>query len=101
MATSKKNGSKLSQSRNTDNDLEPVQVDGFHVEEVEVKAPEPEVVELPKPRRFTPRDCSLCTENRKRSGMEGKSFTQVYGQAGNLRYCRCKFCGNSWKESGQ
>lgn len=47
-----------------------------------------------KPRRFTPRPCTSCTALRP----NGTSYSEVYHTRGNLRYCKCKFCGNTWSQ---
>lgn len=59
-------------------------------------------IELPKPRvtSFVARDCTQCTALRDQDATaKGKSFTRVYGTVGRVRYCRCEFCGNTWKQT--
>ncbi len=48
------------------------------------------------PRRFTPRPCSQCTALR-----DGKNYSYVYHTAGRVRYCKCKFCGNTWTQAAE
>jgi hypothetical protein len=49
------------------------------------------------PRQFAPDPCTLCTDLRPKN----TNYTRVYGHAkvGNslVRYCRCNFCGNTYK----
>lgn len=58
-----------------------------------------ERIEPPKPRRYTPPKCSICTAIRP----EGQDFTEVYSvkREGEytIRYCRCNFCRNTFKDS--
>jgi len=49
-----------------------------------------------KPRRFMPRDCTLCVTRRK----PGESHVRVYSKHGSIRYCRCNKCGNTWSQEG-
>lgn len=53
-----------------------------------------ETVEIPRPRRYTPRPCSMCESVRP----AGVSYSRVYGRAGSIRYVRCDFCNNTWCE---
>lgn len=57
-----------------------------------------EVIEPPKPRvtSFVPRPCSACTALRE----EGSNYSRVTSTQGNIRYCKCGFCNNTWKEQG-
>jgi hypothetical protein len=53
--------------------------------------------EEPKPRRYVPPSCSACTALRP----AGDEFTKVYSIHRDsqhvTRYCRCEFCGNTFK----
>jgi hypothetical protein len=63
--------------------------------------PQPHEAEVPKPRvtSFVARDCSLCTALRELdSNAKGKSFSRVYATVGRTRYCKCGYCGNTWKQ---
>jgi hypothetical protein len=60
----------------------------------EAKVEMPKAIEEIKPRRFTPRPCTACTALRP----NGASYSEVYHTRGNLRYCKCKFCGNTWSQ---
>lgn len=51
-------------------------------------------IEQPKPRQFTPRPCTMCTALR-----DAESYSFVYHTRGSVRYCKCGFCGNTWKQS--
>jgi NAD-dependent SIR2 family protein deacetylase len=44
---------------------------------------------------FTARPCSSCEALRQ----SGTNYTRVYATRGNVRYCRCHYCGNTWKDS--
>jgi len=46
-------------------------------------------------RTFTAKPCSVCTALRE----PDTNFTRVYASRGNIRYCRCSFCNNTWKDS--
>jgi hypothetical protein len=48
----------------------------------------------PKPRAFTPRDCSLCTARRPKD----RSYSKVYKTRGTVRYVKCEYCGNTWSQ---
>jgi len=68
------------------------------------KKAEPEqavVAPAPVPRsRFLPSDCSLCKRLRLDKG-DMASYARVYATAGRIRYCKCGFCNNTWKELGE
>ena len=55
-----------------------------------------EKVEAPKPRAFEPRACSSCEALRPKAS---ESYSFVYHTRGSVRYCKCKFCGNTWSQS--
>lgn len=46
-------------------------------------------------RTFIAKPCTLCT------ALRGKdtNFTRVYASRGNVRYCKCHYCNNTWKDS--
>ncbi len=46
-------------------------------------------------RTFTAKPCTVCTSIRE----PDTNFTRVFATRGNVRYCRCHFCGNTWKDS--
>jgi TFIIF-interacting CTD phosphatase-like protein len=50
----------------------------------------------PKPREFTPRDCTLCITSRP----PRQQFSRVYAKRGKIRYCKCGYCGNTWSQEG-
>lgn len=56
--------------------------------------PVEQVTEPPKPRAFVPRPCSQCTALRPPS----TSYSRVYSKHGQVRYCKCDFCGNTWSQ---
>lgn len=62
----------------------------------EIKRPI-EVSRPMEPRAYTPKPCSVCVAIRP----TGQSFTVVYATRGVARYCRCRYCGSTWKEVGQ
>lgn len=55
-----------------------------------------EVTELPRPRQFEARPCSLCQNYRP----HGKNYSRVYCTRGKVRYCKCDWCGNTWAQQG-
>lgn len=67
-----------------------------NVDERDIRVIKTEVV---KPREFTPQpcQCSLCKAKRPQSQKE-VNFTKVYKTRGNVHYCRCEFCGNTWAQ---
>jgi hypothetical protein len=46
-------------------------------------------------RTFTAKPCTECEALRE----PATNFTRVFATRGNIRYCRCHFCGNTWKDS--
>ena len=55
----------------------------------------------PKKRRFAPRPCHACKEIREKNPKaKNENYSEVYGtrhsEIGTSRYCRCRFCGNTW-----
>ena len=46
-------------------------------------------------RTFIAKPCTLCTALRE----PDTNFTRVYASRGNIRYCRCSYCNNTWKDS--
>ena len=58
-------------------------------------------VDKPKARvtSFVPRACSACDAFRKADAeIDGKSCSRVYSTQGRTRYCKCGYCGITWKE---
>lgn len=58
--------------------------------------------EKPKPRvtSFVARDCTTCKALRDSDpATAGLNYSRVYATAGNVRYCKCGYCGNTWKQS--
>jgi hypothetical protein len=57
-----------------------------------------EVAVIAKPRvtTFVPSPCPMCTALRE----EGSNYSRVVSTQGNIRYCKCSFCNNTWKEQG-
>ena len=53
-------------------------------------------IDAPKPREFTPRDCTLCITSRP----PRQQFSRVYAKRGKIRYCKCGYCGNTWSQEG-
>ncbi len=54
------------------------------------------VEDAPRPREFTPRDCTLCITSRP----PRQQFSRVYAKRGKIRYCKCGYCGNTWSQEG-
>lgn len=52
-------------------------------------------------RTFIAKPCSACVGIRQLDPTVGKddNFTRVFATRGNVRYCRCHYCGNTWKDS--
>jgi len=52
---------------------------------------------LPRPRSrtFTAKPCSVCQALRE----PDTNYTRVYASRGNVRYCKCTYCNNTWKDS--
>lgn len=48
----------------------------------------------PRPRGFTPRQCSNCAANRP----AGKNYVRVYCTRGNVRFCKCHWCNFTWTQ---
>ena len=46
-------------------------------------------------RTFIAKPCTLCTALRG----QDTNFTRVYASRGNVRYCKCHYCNNTWKDS--
>lgn len=65
------------------------------MEQKQVDAPQT-VEQVPDvaPRRFVPNDCTMCREVRPK----GKTYSYVYWSGRNVRYCKCGFCGHTWKQ---
>lgn len=40
-------------------------------------------------------ECVMCTEHRLHAGR--MNYTEIYAKRGEVRYCRCKVCGHTWK----
>lgn len=67
-----------------------------------IDALEKVLAETPKPRvtSFVARECTCCTALRESDEKaKGKSFSRVYGTVGRVRYVRCDYCGNTWKQT--
>lgn len=52
-------------------------------------------------RTFTAKPCTACTALRAHNPevKPEDNFTRVIATRGNVRYCRCYYCGNTWKDS--
>jgi hypothetical protein len=57
---------------------------------------EPSIVPKPRVTSFVPRPCSSCTALRE----PDSNYSRVTSTQGNIRYCKCGFCNNTWKEQG-
>lgn len=66
-------------------------------EEVEPK-PDPPKERKPRVTSFVPAPCSSCTSLRE----DGSNYSRVYsthrGSGAVVRYCKCDFCGNTFKQ---
>lgn len=45
--------------------------------------------------KFVPRACCMCTELR---SDKTANYSKVYHTSGRARYCKCGFCGHTWKQ---
>ena len=59
----------------------------------------PNHTEIPKPRitSYVAPPCTACTALRP----EGKNYSRVETTRGRVRYCKCKYCGNTFKDVPQ
>jgi len=74
------------------------QLDNRMIRDVDERVME---VEPPKPRvtSFVPSQCSSCTALREQDETaKGKNFSRVYATVGRTRYCKCGYCGHTWKQ---
>ncbi len=53
------------------------------------------LIPVARVRSFTAKPCTNCEELRE----PGTNFSRVYATRGNVRYCRCDYCGHTWKDS--
>jgi hypothetical protein len=51
---------------------------------------------VPRVSSFVPQPCSCCTALRPAD----TNYSRVMSTQGRIRYCKCTFCGNTWKEQG-
>jgi hypothetical protein len=71
-------------------DGEVFKADGERIDPVSVK---------PRVTSFVPRPCTDCQRLRDLDEkIKGKSCSRVYSTQGRTRYCKCGFCGATWKE---
>lgn len=50
---------------------------------------------VPRVRTFSAKPCTSCEALREVE----TNFTRVFATRGNVRYCKCHFCGNTWKDT--
>lgn len=46
-------------------------------------------------RNFTAKPCPVCVADRPADS----NFSRVFATRGKVRYCRCGYCGHTWKDS--
>jgi hypothetical protein len=51
---------------------------------------------VPRVSSFVPQPCSCCTALRPAD----TNYSRVVSTQGRIRYCKCSFCGNTWKDQG-
>lgn len=51
---------------------------------------------VPRVSSFVAQPCSCCTALRPAD----TNYSRVVSTQGRIRYCKCTFCGNTWKEQG-
>jgi hypothetical protein len=73
-------------------DSEPI-IEVVESETVEVKPLTPKPVRA-RSRTFVAKPCTVCEALREKD----TNFTRVFATRGNIRYCRCHYCGNTWKD---
>lgn len=57
-----------------------------------------ERIEPPKPKRYVPPKCSMCTALRPESHSGEADVTRTTHDGGyTIRYCKCRYCGNTFK----
>lgn len=50
---------------------------------------------------YTAPPCSCCERLRlEDSSVQGRNCTRVVSTVGKIRYLKCSFCGNTWKDHG-
>lgn len=58
----------------------------------------PQADPVPKRTVFVPNECSACTALRPTGQFYARVTATIRGDIGIMRYCRCGFCGNTWKQ---
>jgi hypothetical protein len=51
---------------------------------------------VPRVSSFVPKPCACCEAIRPAD----TNYSRVKSTQGRIRYCKCEFCGNTWKEQG-
>jgi hypothetical protein len=58
------------------------------------------IAEMPKPKqdRYIPKPCTMCTAWRPNQAENYTEVTRTMQESEmTIRYCRCRFCGFTWK----
>lgn len=56
---------------------------------------------IPRAKTFTAPPCCMCEALRnEKEETRGKNYSRVTSKQGRFRYCKCDFCGHTWKEIG-
>lgn len=90
-----------------ENDSELVQAAGSNLSEEDemntaaARRPKSKTMDAkPRVTSFVARDCVSCTALRESDPeTKGKSFSRVYAKSGRTRYCKCGYCGATWKQA--
>lgn len=77
--------------RKTDQRIAGEQVDERLEERRRTAAMDPNGI---KPKRFVSRPCCMCSAFRP----PATNYSFVYAKHGRVRYCKCRFCGNTWTQ---
>jgi formate dehydrogenase maturation protein FdhE len=67
-----------------------------HERKTESQSQVPTIIEpRARSRTFTAKPCTLCSALRD----PNTNFTRVYATRDRVRYCKCTYCNNTWKDS--
>jgi hypothetical protein len=60
----------------------------------------PMPIAQPRVRTYAAKQCSACSVARSNDPnvKATDNFTRVFATRGNVRYCRCDYCKNTWKD---
>lgn len=68
-------------------------------EDSRIVIPPPVATAKPRVTSFVAAPCSMCQTLRDGDDeAKGRSYSRVYATVGRTRYCKCGYCGNTWKQ---